>query len=124
MAGKGDKPRDYNRADVKPHSKEWDANYETIFKKEDSVLKTYEIKIQVPKIVVTINALNGTKARELALEIIQKQLFGCWPRDPDIKLVTVVSKNKLYDPTIYAKNTRRKSKDYLITFNLNNGPNL
>ena len=97
---------------------------ERLTAKVNSMLKTYEIKIQVPKIVVTVNAIKGTEARELALEIIQKQLFGCWPRDLDIKLVTVVSKNKLYDPTIYTKNTPRKSKDYSITFTLNNGPDL
>ena len=32
MAGKGDGPRDYNRAIVKPHSPEWDTQYEAIFK--------------------------------------------------------------------------------------------
>lgn len=33
MAGKGDNPRNYGRAIVKPHSQEWDDNFDTIFTK-------------------------------------------------------------------------------------------
>lgn len=116
MAGKGDKSRDYNRAIVKPHSPAWDTQYETIFKKEDSMLKTYAIEVRVPKVLVTVNAINTTEARKLALEKVQGNILGAWPRDADIDSVTTVPKNKIYDPEIYTQNTSRKTKDYVIRF--------
>ena len=51
MAGKGDKSRDYNRAIVKPHSPEWDIQYEAIFKPKNITREGIMKKVVIEKVL-------------------------------------------------------------------------